>query len=359
MPNKANPQSAPAAYTAEEKARAQIVNVLPCLDRMSETELQDLGLRAAAVHAVRAEAAAQRATMLGGTSAGVSLTGMQVVAQNAIKRFVEILAPLDAFSTTYRTDFVAAGNGDQIARVTVPIYDDLGEAKVDDFAAFSGRTDTGTVTEAEIVLHKVDDVITITARDLEQGVDIGKRIEVSAAKVARTLLKQVITAMAVGAAQADNAEKKIAGITVPAIGAEDGQFNFGYVNQTLTEAIQPRVNAILVDAAHYGAIKPTNKDGLSPADLDCDFCAKIDSLALGSKCVGLVANRRGAGVGIVACKMVKGYNSYEQIQLDGMNTPLGVCSWFDMDHNCIRIWVGTYYGVAITDASAIKPLVTA
>ena len=349
-------QSAPAAYTAREKSRAQIAAVLPCVAKMSDEQLEAFGLRPAAVAAVKAEAAP---AMLGGTSTGVSLTGMQVVAKSAITRFQTTLAPLEAFSTTYREDFVVPGSKDQIARVTVPIYDDKGSAAVDNFNAFSTRSDTGTVTEAEIVLHKVDDVITITARDLEQGVDIAKRIEVSAGKVARAILKSVLGSMVAGTAQGDDSTVKIASLTIPAIGTAEGKFNFGYANQELTEKIQPRVNAVLLDSAHYGALKAANKDSLTAGDLDCDYCGKVDSLALPSGVCGFITNRRGAGVGIVACKMLSGTRSYEQLQVDGINTPLGVASWFDEDNNCIRIWVGTYYGVAITDAAAIKPLVVA
>jgi len=355
MPAMTQTQSAPAAYTAREKSRAQIAAVLPCVAKMSDEQLEAFGLRPAAVAAVKAEAAPP--SMLGGTSSGVSLTGLQVVARNAVLRFQSTLAPLEAFSTTYREDFVVPGKKGQIARLTVPIYDDKGEAAVDNFDAFSTRTDTGTVSEAEIVLHKVDEVITITARDLEQGVDIAKRIDVAAGKVARSILKAVLGSMIAGTAQGDNADVTIASLTIPAIGNEEGKFNFGYVNQTLTEAIQPRVNAVLLDSAHYGALKAANKDSLTAGDLDCDYCGKVDSLALPSGVCGFLTNRRGAGVGIVACKMLSGTRSYEQLQVDGINTPLGVASWFDEDNNCIRVWVGTYYGVAITDAAAIKPLV--
>ena len=360
MPNRNKDNSAPrATVSMRDKSRAKMAHVLPCIAKMSDEELATMGLNPAAVEAVMTSTAG--VPTMHGASDGVSLSGMAVVAKRAIDRFYDLLAPIDAFSTTYAEDYVIQGQPGILPKLVVPVYDDEDGAEVDNYGSFADRTDSGTVSCAEIELHKVDKVIRIYGRDIQQGVDIEKRLEAAASAMARRVQKFVFSSMAVGTAQADDPSVKVAAITIPAIGNEEGKFNFGYANQVLSENIQPRVNGMLLDSAHYGAIKAANQDSLTAADLDVDVVAKVqDADALGTGAVGLIANRRGAAVGLAAPYMVKGaYASYEQLTRGGQNVPFAVCTWYDPNLNCICIWLGTMVGVKVTDATAIKPLVAA
>lgn len=344
------------AVSMRDRNRAKYAQILPCIGQMSAAELQAFDLNPAAVEAVMSAQPAMH-----GASDGVSLSGMSVLAKKAVDRFYEILAPVDAFSTTYSQEYVVQGHPNILPKLIVPIYSDLGGAAVDNYDSFATRTDSGAVTCAEIELHKIDKVIRIYGRDIQQGVDIEKRLEAAASAIAREIQKFVFGKLAVGTAQADNADAKVAAITIPAIGDGAEEFNFGYANQVLTEAIQPRVHSILLNSVHYGALKAANRDSLTAGDLDVDSVYKVqDADAFGTKAVGLVANRRGAVVGLAAPYMLKGaYASYEQMTRAGQNAPFAVCTWYDPDNNCINIWLGTMVGVAVTDAAAIKPLVTA
>lgn len=348
-----------ATVSMRDKSRAKLAHVLPCIAQMSDAELLSMGLNPAAVEAEMA--ATGGVPSMHGVSDGVQLSGVSVLAKKAVDKFYDILAPIDVFSTTYSQDYVVPGQPNILPKLVVPIYNDADGAEVDNYGSFASRTDSGTVTCAEIELHKIDKVITIYGRDIEQGVDIEKRLEAAASAVARRIQKFVFAGMAVGTAQADDPNAKVTALTVPAIGNEEGKFNFGYANQTLSEAIQPRVHGMLVDSAHYGALKAANKDSLTATDIDVDAVHKVqDTDAFGTGAVGLIANRRGAVVGLAAPYMLKGaYASYEQLTRGGQNIPLAVCTWYEPNENCLKIWLGTMVGGAVTDATAIKPLVTA
>ncbi len=361
MPNLNKENAAPrSAVSMRDKNRAQLANVLPCIAQMSDAELHTVGLNPAAVEAVMVAQCGDAPTMHG-VSAGVTLTGMTVLAKKAVDKFYDILAPIDAFSTTYTEDYVVQGQPNILPKLVVPIYDDADGTDVDNYKSFAERTDSGTVTCAEVELHKVDKVITIYGRDIQQGVDLEKRLEAAASAIARRVQKYVLSQMAVGTAQVGDPATKVEALTVPAIGNEDGKFNFGYANQTLSEAIQPRVHGMLVDSAHYGALKAANKDSLTATDLDMDAVHKVqDADALGTGAVGLIVNRRGAVVGLAAPHMLRGaYASYEQLTRGGQNIPFAVATWYEPNENCIKIWLGTMVGVAVTDATAIKVLTTA
>ena len=333
-----------------DMVRARMAEVLPCLGEMKDSELVALGLNPAAVSAVKADMCGKPA--MAGVSAGNTLTGMQVVAQKGIERFYALLAPLDGFSTTYSQDFVVPGRKGILPKLEVPVYDDTDIGEEDNYDSFAERTDGGTVAGAEVVLHKRDKVIVVTARDIQQGVDIEQRITAALAALARGVQESVFQRLAVGTKDADG--ESVAAITVPAADS----FTFAYANQRLSEAIQPRVNAMLLSSEYYGKMKPADKDGLTPADLDVDLCAKVEGLAkLGEGAVGLLANKRGAAVGLAAPYMMQGaYASYEQMQYNGQNAPIGIATWFDPNENCIKIWLGTMVGVAVTDAAAVKVL---
>lgn len=360
MPNPNNENGAPrATVSMRDKSRAKMAHVLPCISKMSDAELLSMGLNPAAVEAEMA--ATGGVPSMHGISDGVQISGVSVLAKKAVDKFYDILAPVDVFSTTYSQDYVVQGQPNILPKLVVPIYNDIDGAEVDNYGSFADRTDSGTVSCAEIELHKIDKVICIYGRDIEQGVDLEKRLEAAASAMARRIQKFVFAGMAVDTSQADDPSTKVTAMTVPAIGNEDGKFNFGYANQTLSEAIQPRVHGMLVDSAHYGALKAANKDSLTAADIDVDAVHKVqDTDAFGSNAVGLIANRRGAVVGLAAPYMLKGaYASYEQLTRGGQNIPFAVCTWYEPNENCLKIWLGTMVGVAVTDASAIKVLVTA
>ena len=360
MPNLNKENGAPrASVSMRDKSRAKMAHVLPCIAKMSDAELLSVGLNPAAVEAEMA--ATGGVPSMHGISDGVQISGVSVLAKKAVDKFYDILAPVDVFSTTYSQDYVVQGQPNILPKLVVPIYNDIDGAEVDNYGSFADRTDSGTVSCAEIELHKIDKVICIYGRDIEQGVDLEKRLEAAASAMARRIQKFVFAGMAVGTAQADDPSTKVAALTVPAIGNEEGKFNFGYANQTLSEEIQPRVHGMLVDSAHYGALKAANKDSLTAADIDVDAVHKVqDTDAFGSNAVGLIANRRGAVVGLAAPYMLKGaYASYEQLTRGGQNIPFAVCTWYEPNENCLKIWLGTMVGVAVTDASAIKVLVTA
>lgn len=360
MPNLNKENGAPrATVSMRDKSRAKMAHVLPCIAKMSDAELLSMGLNPAAVEAEMA--ATGGVPSMHGISDGVQISGVSVLAKKAVDKFYDILAPVDVFSTTYSQDYVVQGQPNILPKLVVPIYNDIDGAEVDNYGSFADRTDSGTVSCAEIELHKIDKVICIYGRDIEQGVDLEKRLEAAASAMARRIQKFVFAGMAVGTAQADDPSTKVAALTVPAIGNEEGKFNFGFANQTLSEEIQPRVHGMLVDSAHYGALKAANKDSLTAADIDVDAVHKVqDTDAFGSNAVGLIANRRGAVVGLAAPYMLKGaYASYEQLTRGGQNIPFAVCTWYEPNENCLKIWLGTMVGVAVTDASAIKVLVTA
>lgn len=333
-----------------DRDRARMVEVLPCLAEMKDSELCALGLNPAAVSAVKAEMSGQPA--MAGISAGNTLTGMQVVAQKGIEKFYELLAPLEGLSTTFTQDFVVPGRKGILPKLEVPVYNDTDTGVEDNYGSFADRTDGGTVTGAEVVLHKRDKIIVITARDIQQGVDIEQRITAALSAIARGVWESVVTRLAIGTKDASN--QSVAAMEV----ADADVFTYAYANQTLTEAIQPRVSAMLLSSAYYGKLKPADKNGLGPADLDVDLCAKVEATnKLGENAVGLLTNKRGAAVGIAAPYMMQGaYASYEQLQHAGLNAPIGIATWFDPNENCIKVWLGTMVGVAVTDATAIKVL---
>lgn len=341
------------AIMKRDMDRARMAEVLPCLGEMKDSELVALGLNPAAVSAVKADMVGKPA--MAGISAGNTLSGMQVVAQKGVAKFYELLAPLDGFSTTYTQDYVVPGRKGILPKLEVPVYNDTDLGKEDDYASFASRTDGGTVDGAEIELHKRDKIIVITARDIQQGVDIEQRITAALSAMARGVWESVISRLKIGTA--DAAGKAVAAVQVP----EADNFTFAYANQRLSESIQPRVSAMLLNSAYFGKLKPADKDGLGPADLDVDLCAKIEAAdTLGENAVGLLTNKRGAAVGIAAPYMMQGaYASYEQMQHNGLNAPIGIATWFDPNENCIKIWLGTLVGVAVTDADAVKVLTTA
>lgn len=338
------------AIMKRDMDRARMAEVLPCLGEMKDSELVALGLNPAAVSAVKADMGGKPA--MAGISAGNTLTGMQVVAQKGIEKFYALLAPLDGFSTTFSQDFVVPGRKGILPKLEVPVYDDTDTGEEDNYDSFAEREDGGTVAGAEVELHKRDKVIIVTARDIQQGVDIEQRITAALAAMARGVQESVFQRLAVGTKDAAGAA--VAAVTVP----EADNFTFAYANQSLSEAIQPRVSAMLLSSEYYGKLKPTDKDGLTPADLDVDLCAKVEGLAkLGTGAVGLLTNKRGAAVGLAAPYMMQGaYASYEQMQYNGQNAPIGIATWFDPNENCIKIWLGTMVGVAVTDAAAVKVL---
>lgn len=352
-----------ARVTRRDKSRAQAVKLFPQLANLSVTAQSVMGLNPDAVRLVMAEMAEQaEQPSMHGTSESMALSGWHVVAREPLKRFFALLAPLGAFSTTYAQDYVLAGNPNVKPKLEIPICDDSGEAALDNYNNFDTR-DSASSSSAEITLHKIDDVITVYARDIERGIEVQPLLDAMLSRVAKKIMKFTFDNMKVGTVQADDSTKtkKVTAVTVPAIGNDAGKFNFGYANQVLSEVIQPRVHALLVDSAHYGALKAANKESLSASDVDVDLVAKVqDTDSLGTGAVGLAANKRGAAVGLAAPYFIPGaYDSVEQLQHEGAGCPISIATYYIPGINAIKIVAATYVGVAVTDASAIKPLVPA
>lgn len=355
MPDSNNTKRPAGKYSARDAARAQLAKLVPGIARMSPGELAALSLNADAVADVAATMAYDTAS---GRDTAHKLNGWSVVAKQGIDRFYDQLAPLDALSVTYSQDCVVAGHPNVRPKLEVPVYDSTGDAAVDDYSNMDARS-SGSSSSVEVELHKVDDVIEIYARDIERGIDPERLVNSMLSRIGNGVQKQVFRSLAIGAKQGDDDTKAIAALQVPAIGPEAGKFNFAYANQVLSEAIQPRVNGIMLDSAHYGALKAADRDSFNPADVDADVVAKVQGLdALGTGVVGLLANQRGAAVALAAPYMMQGaYSSYTQLIHEGIPAPISMCTYFIPGLNCIKIWAGVYVGVSVADASAIKPLV--
>ncbi len=336
--------------------RAQMVRVVPGIAQMTRGEQMAMGFDPEAVAAVAAKMEGGLAPA-DGANPTLALNGWSVVAKEGVKRFYDQLSPLDGFSTTISQEFEVPGNPKVLPKMEVPIYDNAGSAQVDDFSSYDERDSAG-MTSAEVVLHKVEDVITIFARDIERGVELQPQIDAALSRVANGVQDVIFSALAVGAAQGDDATKKVKAINIKAVG--DG-FGYGYANRQLTEAIQPRVHAMLFNSEYYGELKEESRDSLKPTDLDADMVMKVRGLEkLGEGCVGLLTNKRGAGIGLKAPYYMQGaYASYQQLQHEGQNSPIAVVSYYLPAKNCIKIVFGVYVGVVVTDAEAIKPLIPA
>ena len=347
-----NPSAA--HYSAKDAARAQLVKLFPGLASMRDNELTALSLNPDAVRDVASKMEYSTAT---GTDSRHKLNGWSVVAKSGIDRFFDQLAPLDALSTTYSQDVVVAGHPNVKPKLEVPVYDSTGEGAVDDYSNMDTRASGGSAS-VEVVLHKVDDVIEIYARDIERGVDPERIVNSMLSRVANTVQKVVFSAMAIGAKQGDDDSKSVTALTIPAIGDADGQFNFAYANKILSESIQPRVNGLMLDSAHYGALKASDRQAFDPSDVDVDRVAKVAGLsALGDKVVGLAANQRGAAIAFAAPYMMQGaYASHTQLLKDGIPAPISICTYFVPGLNCLKVWAGVYVGCTVTDVTAIKPL---
>lgn len=357
MMNKTQNQKPCAAYSAKDAARAQLVRLFPGLAQMRADELNALSLNADAVRDIAAKMEYSTTT---GTDSRHKLNGWSIVAKNGIDRFFDQLAPLDALSTTYSQEVVVAGHPNVKPKLEVPVYDSTGEAAVDNYTNMDNRASGGSAS-VEVELHKVDDVIEIYARDIERGVDPERLVNSMLSRVANTVQKVVFGKMGIGAKQGDDASKTVSALTLPAIGSDDGQFNFAYANRILSESIQPRVNGLMLDSEHYGALKASDRQAFDPSDVDVDIVAKVQGLdALGSNVVGLAANQRGAAIALAAPYMMQGaYASYTQLSKDGIPAPISICTYFVPGLNCLKIWAGVYVGCTVTDVTAIKPLATA
>ena len=349
--------------SANSMMRAQMQKLVPGLAKMSDTELQMMGFDPEAVKQVAMEG--EPGTAGGypdntGRSPNYTLAPWSVVAERGIKRFFSILAPLDGISTTFSKEFQVVGNPNVLPQMSVPIYDSTGEAAVDNYGNYDDRR-SGAVNYTSVDLHKVDEVVEVFAGDIAAGIDIVPLVEGAIYRVAERVQKLVFAGIAVGAKEekvrtGSDAQLAVSALEVPAV----DDFSFGYANKTLSEAIQPRVDAMLLNSAYYGQLKAADRDALRPEDLDVGLVQKVQGLeALGTGAVGLLTNKRGAAVGFKAPYFLQGaYASYQQLQKsDGTNAPLSVVTYYQPGLNCLKIVVATMVGVRVTDASAIKPLV--
>lgn len=350
-----------AYISRRDNARAQMVRFFPMLAQQSEDTLRALDLNPAAVAEVAAKMEAPEDDSNPDAVSGerYKLNGWAVVAKKGIKRFFNQLAPLNAFSTTYSEETEAVGDGKVLPKIEVPVYDADGEADIDNYSNIDDRA-SGSSSSVEVELHLIDDVAEFTTRDIQKGINMEPVIEGLLSRIANKAQKFVFSKMSVGSEQGDDPTKKITSITVPAIGEGADHFNYGYANQHLSEAIQPRVGAMLLDSEHYGALKATSRESFAPSDVDVDIVAKVQGLAaLGEKAVGLLGSQKGAAVAFKAPLMFKeGYASYQQLMLDDLDIPVAVCTYFIPGLRKLKVWAGTMAGCTVTDVSAIKPLVT-
>ncbi len=344
--------------------KAQMYHLFPQLGTMSADYLENIGFNPAAIKLVQ-EASTMSAEDLKGiphmAAAGThTLPGWRVVSKKAIKRFFSQLAPADAFSTTFSNEFIPPGTKDQLAELVVGVYDDSGEAQVDMDVPYNTRNSASS-SHVTVGLHLVDDVIEIKAAHLIKGVNPEILLEAAASRVAKRAMRLILNGLATGTAQADDPGVTIEAIEVPAISPADGGFNFGYVNQILSEEIQPEVHAMLVDSAHYGALKAKDKDSLTASDLDIETVKKVQHVdELCDNACGLLTNKRGVAIGFAAPLFMDGaYSSVTQLHHEGLGFPLTVATYFDPNANSMFVVVATLVGLKVTDASAVKVLTTA
>lgn len=354
-----------------KKKLAGLVKLFPSMRALNPAVLKYFGFNAADVYDAAAAGPAPAAgagvrkagqmQMVDGGNANLDVGAWSVVMRDALRRWVDSFAPWHAFSFSVSDEFYVPGAPNILPRMNVNIVDNTGEAKMDDYSGYFSRTDNSKATHAEVVLHKFDDVISISPSDLAKGVSPEPLIAAAMSRVANAVQGYFLSELAVGKTQGDDQSTAISAITVPEVGSSESQFNFGYANRHLSEAIQPRVTGMLLNAEYYAALKMANQFDFGPDQLDIDNVAKVLNLSkLGLNAVGLLANQRGAGIGFRPMLMMRGaYDSMEQLTYQGAPMSLTVTTGFDPDNNCMKVIVGTLAGITVTDASAIKPLVTA
>ena len=350
-------------YNSKDYEAAKMLHFFPCMGKMDDTQLTAMGFNPAAVEAVKTEIARAKASEGGMSMHGINnnmqLTGWQVVAQKGIKRFFTQLAAFDAFSTTYSKEYVLPGSSHVRPRLEVPVYSAGVKAEIDNYTSFDDRTG-GAATSTEVELHKVDVVLDFPARNLMQGIDFEPILEAGFETVAETAFAYVMEGLKTGAAQFDDAEKKVTAITLPAIGGGEDKFNYGYANKILSESIQPRVHAMLLNSHHYGALKAADRQAFNPSDVDVDVCKKIQVPAgLGEGVVGIVANKRCMAVGLAAEYFLpNAYASVQRLTHEGSATPLTIVTYYDAGSNSMKVVISVSVGKKLVDASAVHTLVS-
>lgn len=342
-----------------------MVHVMPWLCRAGAQELTALGFDPEAVQMARAEYDKMhpvQPAMTGvqipdqyGRNPNYTIGGFSKVATKGIRRWYDQLCGLKVFSTKFAEDYLVAGHPGVKARLEVPLYDNLGEAHVDDYSDWTTREPGGCRSSVEVVLKKVDDVADIYARDIEHGIDIDEVVAALLSRVHNKSWNIVMSKMAIGTQQGDDEDKTISGLTLPYA----DPFSFAYAQQVVSECIQPRVETLLVNSSSYGALKRVNGDSLGLDALDFDTVKKVQGLSnIDASCYGVALNRRGVAVGMQAMLIMPngGFGSVEQINLEDQPLPMTLASFPIPGKNCIRMVAATYMGVEITDVSAVKPL---
>lgn len=348
------PMNNNAGYSKREYQMAQNVHLFPCMAQMSNHELQAMGFNPEAVSAVMSEVKEAKMHMHG-ISSDQTLTGWQVVASEGIKTFYEQLAALDGFSTTYSQAYVLPGNPNVKPRLEVPVYSAQDAAEMDNYENFNNRGG-GKCSSVDVELHKFDVVLKFYARNFEQGLNPKPIIEGGIASVAEAVLRYVLTGVKTGETDKNGVAVKAHALPVPGAGA--GQFNFGYAQQTLTELVQPRTNALLLNKTYYGALKAVDRQSFTPEDVDADLTAKVAGLdKVDAKCAGIVANKRCMAVGLAAPYFLQGaYASVEQLQHNGLKAPITLTTYYDAGENCMKVIVSAMAGRTLVDASAVYML---
>ena len=353
--------------TQAERDAAQMVHFMGWMKDANDKQLAAVGFNPEAVHAVMSNATNGGAPRMDGsggstppstpaTNPNYTTAGFSITVQEGIRRWFNQMEEFKAFSTTYSKEYLVPGRGRTQARLNVPVYDSTGSAEIDNYDDWNNRTDGGGGDTIEVVLHKVDDVITLYADQIKQGFDLNEMVASCLSRVKNKAWEYVLSKFAPGTAQADDSTKTISGIVLPAT----TKFSFEYAQYNLTEAIQPEVQHMMLNSESYGLLKRVNADSLGLDALDVtNRPVKVRGLEhIDENCYGLISNKRGVAVGFQAPLFMPngGFSSWEQLSLDGKPLPIAAASYPVPNQNCIKIVVATYVGAAIADVTAIKPL---
>lgn len=292
---------------------------------------------------------------------GVAPAEWSVVARESLKRWADAFANWGMFSTDVSDEFVSVDDPNCLPHVKVNLVDNTGEAAMDDFSDYNDRTDNSKVSSVEVSLHKFDEVVSIKIGDIIRGAGMMARLDSAMSRVANRIQNYFLSELAVGKTQGGTPATAISAITVPACGDGADAFNYGYANRYLSEAIQPRVNGMILNSEYYGALKAADRQSLTAEDLDMDYVGKVVNFSsLGTNAVGLLGNRRGAAIAYRPLfLMTEGYNSMQQLRYNDAPCALTVATYFVPSQVCMKVVVGACAGIAVADASAVKPLVTA
>lgn len=348
-------------FTAAERRRAMMVALLPCLASMNNAVLRTMNLNPEAVRTFASmladgHPAAQQQnqpTMAGGITDGYTPLGWNALAKTSIRRWYDQLAPFSMFSTEFSEELVPDSAGRVPNKLGVHVYDRSATAYVDDFTPYSDRAG-GSMTGVEVTLKKVEGIAKISAYDIARGVDFKEILAAITSTCANGASDVIMEGLKVGTAQGDNPGKTVAGFTV-----DSAAWDWGYVNSVVAELIQPRVNGIALDPAHYAALKAGDREHFDPQDLDCDWVGKVSNISkLGENVIGLAGAKDGAAIGMAGALNLSGaYSSVEQLTYEGNKLPITISTWYDPNTNLMYAVAASQVGVTVVNKDSVIPLI--